>query len=329
MATMYPAHSAHSAHSAYPAHSVHGDEREPSSFRTLGSDRPWRFSWGAVLAGATISLGMWMLLHVLGLGTGLTAIDPDDPNSLEAIGMGTGIWSLIVPLVALFLGGLATAKVAGPITRLGGAIHGAVLWALATLAATVAVVGLLSSVLGGTARLASGAVSSAGQVMGGVSAQAAQALSGSGIGTDDLLGPINERLQREGRLPISGGQLSQAALDALRTSMREGQLDRQAIASSLASNTGLSERDSQELATTLEQRFNQGISAIGQQFQQAGATALQAAETTGKGLLGLFFAMLLGLVAAVLGTIVGVTRAQRAVAEVASARVERLVGRHA
>ena len=130
MATMYTAHSAHSAHSAYPAHSVHGDEREPSSFRTLGSDRPWRFSWGAVLAGATISLGMWMLLHVLGLGTGLTAIDPDDPNSLEAIGMGTGIWSLIVPLVALFLGGLATAKVAGPITRLGGAIHGAVLWAL-------------------------------------------------------------------------------------------------------------------------------------------------------------------------------------------------------
>lgn len=309
------------------------DEREPTSFRTLGTERPWRFSWGAVLAGATISLGIWMLLHVLGLGTGLTAIDPNDPNSLKAIGMGTGIWSLIVPLVALFLGGLATAKVAGPITRLGSAIHGAVLWALSTLAATFAMMGLLSSVLGGAAQLTSEAVDTAGKAMSGVSAQASQALSRAGVSTGDLLVPVNERLQREGRMPVSGEQLSQATRDALQTSMREGQLDRQAFATSLARSTGLSERDSRELATTLEQRFNQRAAALGQRIEQVEAqaetAALQAAETTGKGLLGLFFAMLLGLVAAVFGTIVGVTRAQLAVAEVASARVERLVGRHA
>jgi hypothetical protein len=105
---------------------TYSDEQEPASLRPLTSERPWRFSWGAVLAGATISLGLWLLLHVLGLGAGLTAINPDDVGSLRGVGMTTGIWSLIVPLIAMFLGGFAAAKVAGPITRLGGAIHGAV-----------------------------------------------------------------------------------------------------------------------------------------------------------------------------------------------------------
>jgi hypothetical protein len=65
------------------------------------------------------------------------------------------------------------------------------------------------------------------------------------------------------------------------------------------------------------------------QAEQAGSAALQAEETTGKGLVGLFFAMLLGLVAAVAGTMLGMTRAQLAVAERAGERAERLIRHHA
>jgi hypothetical protein len=302
------------------------DEPEPPSLRPLGAVPPWRFSWAAVFAGAVISLGIWLLLHVLGLGAGLTAIDPDDFGSLRGVGVGTGIWELIVPLIAMFVGGLAASKVAGPITRLGGAIHGAAMWSLATIVTTLATLSLLTGLLGGAARFGHEALSSAGRALG---AAPENVLQSAGLSTDDLLAPVNERLQRSGMPRITGEQLSAAVRDAARTAVREGRLDRETLTTALARNTSLSQSDARELATTLEQRFNQQASALEDKAEQAGTTALQAAEATGKGLLGLFFAMLLGLVAAVAGASIGPTRAQVALAERASARAERLVAHHA
>jgi hypothetical protein len=301
------------------------DEPDPPSLRPLGAVPPWRFSWAAVFAGTIISLGIWLLLHVLGLGAGLTAINPDDFGSLRGVGMGTGIWSLIVPLIAMFVGGLAAAKVAGPITRLGAAIHGAALWSLATLVTTLATLSLLTGLVGGAARFGQEALSGASRAIGA----APDGLMASGISTDDLLEPVNERLEQSGLPSVSSAQLGAAVRDAMRTALREGRVDREVLTMALARNTALSQSDASELATTLEQRFNQQASELGDSAEQAGAAALQVAEATGKGLLGLFFAMLLGLVAAVAGASLGPTRAQLAVAERASARAERLVGRHA
>lgn len=305
---------------------TYSDEREPASLRPLTSERPWRFSWGAVLAGAAISLGLWLLLHLLGLGAGLTALNPDDAGSIRGVGMTTGVWSLIVPLIAMFLGGFAAAKVAGPITRLGGAIHGAVLWSIATLASAMILVSLISTLVGGVARVGGEAVSAAGQALGSApSSLVAQ----TGLTGDDFLAPVNERLQAAGKPPVSSEQLGAATQDVLRSAVREGRLDREMLTTSLAENTGLSRADAREIAGTVEQRWNQQSSELSREAEQAGAVALQAAETTGKGLLGLFFAMLLGLIAAVAGTMLGVTRAQLAVAERASEKAERLIRRHA
>jgi len=302
------------------------EERAPESVRALTAEKPWRFSWAAVLAGAAISIGIWFLLHILGLGAGLTIINPDDAGSLRGAGLTTGIWSLIVPIIAMFVGGFASAKVAGPITRLGGAIHGAVLWSLATMASTMLLVSLVSSLLGGVTRLGGQAMSVAGQAMGDVPAKLMQQ---SGIGTDDLVAPINERLRAAGKPAITSAQLGAATRDALQSAAREGRLDREMLTRSLADKTALSQTDAREIATTIEQRWNEQSAQLREKADQAGTAALQAAETTGKGLLGLFFAMLLGLGAAIGGTTLGVTRAQLAIAERANARAERLVQRHA
>src|SRR5688572_16152819 len=81
----------------------------PSRRMLAALERHWRFSWGAVFAGAIVSIGIWLLLYVLGLGIGLTAINPAEVGSLRGAGLTTGIWSLIVPIVAMFLGGIAAA----------------------------------------------------------------------------------------------------------------------------------------------------------------------------------------------------------------------------
>src|SRR5688500_12764152 len=98
------------------------------------SSPPARLSWGAIFAGAVAALGVWMMLYALGLALGLSSLDPNDPNTLKSSGAFTGIWGLITPLAALFVGGMVAGRGAGIVTKLGGAIHGLVVWGLTALA---------------------------------------------------------------------------------------------------------------------------------------------------------------------------------------------------
>ncbi len=81
-----------------------------------------KLRWGAIWSGVFVSLGLWLLLHVLGVAAGLNAVDPEDGSTLRAALIGTGIWSAIAPLLALLAGGLVTARGAGFITRRSGAL---------------------------------------------------------------------------------------------------------------------------------------------------------------------------------------------------------------
>jgi len=223
---------------------THIDDTRPVEVR-MGEATPlpyathWKLSWGAVFAGTMVGIGTWILLHLLGMGIGLTAIDPDDVHSLRGSGMTTGIWSLVAPIVAMFVGGLAAARVAGPMPPLGAVIHGAVLWSLATVASTILLVSLVSAMVGGAARMSG------------------RAFDATGIAMNEQMGA------------------SRAAPQAV--------------------------EQPGDPATRAQTRRNEAMQGA----------ALQAAETTGKGLLGLFLAMLLGLLAALGGAILGDARERR------------------
>src|SRR5688572_23625161 len=96
------------------------------------AELPPRVSWGAALAGAVTATAIWLLLHLLFIGIGLSVLDRED-GGLESIGVGTGAWSLLAPAVALFVGGLVAGRLAGIADRLSGALHGMVMWAVTTL----------------------------------------------------------------------------------------------------------------------------------------------------------------------------------------------------
>jgi hypothetical protein len=268
-------------------------------------------SWGAVFAGAFVGLGIWVLLHILGMGIGMTAIDPDDSGSLRGVGIGTGIWSLIAPLIGLFVGGLVAARVAGPLDRLNGAIHGAVVWALAALTGLTILFMVVSSVLGGVVRTTGQAIAGVGQAAGGAAGDPESTLATLGLRPDDLVAPLNQRLREEGKPAVTSEQIVAAAQTALRRAVREGRLDRELLVQSIARETNLSRADAEELAGGIEQRWNEQSAAMGPRMERAEGAVLQAAETTGKGLLALFAALALGLVAAIGGAAVGVSQAQR------------------
>jgi hypothetical protein len=266
--------------------------------------------WGSIFAGTLVAVGAWLLLHLLGMGIGLTAIQPHHPGSLRSVGIGTGVWTLAAPILALFVGGLVVGKLASPLDRASGAIHGVVVWALATVVSITLLWMALTAVIGGAvtagASVASATASGAVAAVGGGTAGEITPES-LGLSTDDLLAPVNRRLQSEGKPTITGEQLMETARKALRSSVREGRLDRQLVVNALAENTALSPAEAADIAGQIERGYDARLRELG---ETARTRALEAVEGTGKALLGLSLAMLLGLGAAVGGALVGVHRSR-------------------
>lgn len=258
--------------------------------------------WSAILAGAVVAVGVWLVLHLLGIGIGLTAIEPDDAGTLRGVGIGTGVWSAIAPLIALFVGGMVAGRVAPTINTAFAAIHGAVVWALTGIAAMLLISMAVSSAMQGAAATGRAAIEATGALAGEVS------FEDLGVQTDDLLGPINQRLQAAGMPPVTEAALEAAARDALRRVVRGEQVDRELVVSSLERNTRLSRAEAERLAMRIEQRVETWRERTGQRVTR---TALQAAETTGKVLLVLSVLMILGLGASIAGAVAGVRRERR------------------
>ena len=283
---------------------------------------PFKLSWGAIFGGTFVALGVWVLLYSLGLALGLSSVDPADPGSAKAAGIGTGIWSLIAPLIALFAGGLVASRTAGVVDKMGGALHGAVLWGLTTLAGVIVMGMALSSLLGTVFNVGKAAVGATGSAV--ASAASGAASQGGNVGNlartfgldaNDALAPINQRLQAEGKPTITAQQLEASTKDVISSSIQQGRMDRNLLVNSIAQNTALSRQDAEEIAGRVEAQWNQQWGQVqakaGEIKEQVQTGALQAADTTGRVFWGVFFALLLGLISAIVGATLGVSNRQR------------------
>jgi hypothetical protein len=259
--------------------------------------------WSAIFAGATVAVGVWLVLHMLGIGIGLTAIDPRDAGTLRGVGIGTGVWSAIAPILALLIGGLVAGRMAPTINTANAAIHGAVVWALTALVSMVLLSMAVSSAVKGAAMAGGRAAEAvAGAQVGDVS------LEDLGLSRADLVAGVNRRLAAEGLPPVTPEVMEEAARDAIRGAVRQGRLDRDVMIQALTRNTPMTRAEAERVASMAEQRLRGRLGEVGQQAQR---TALHAAEVTGTVLLVLSFVMILGLGAAIGGAIASVRRERR------------------
>jgi hypothetical protein len=88
-----------------------------------------RVRWSAVFAGLFVSMGTQIMLGLLGVAIGITAVDPRAPNPLAGFGPSAGIWTAFTALLSLFVGGYAAAKLGGVIHRGDGVLSGTLTWA--------------------------------------------------------------------------------------------------------------------------------------------------------------------------------------------------------
>ena len=109
--------------------------------------------WTAIFAGLAGGLASYMLLSLLGVAVGLTAVDPQSTDPVGTVPVATGIWTGISMLVGAFIGGYVSGRMSGLFRRADGMLHGFVGWGASTLLFAALMTTALGAALGGTFRI--------------------------------------------------------------------------------------------------------------------------------------------------------------------------------
>lgn len=222
--------------------------------------------WGGIWAGYMTFAGVGILLLALVFGIGFSTLQAGSAASWAGVGAGTLVWSVVVLLIAMFLGAWVAGRTPCS-TRRHGMMRGVTLWGLILVSDLL----LFGWITGTALRAASGAAS--------------QALN---TATNDSAGQVTTVLQTNGITNVSPTQA--ATISSLLLSG-----DRDGAANTLAQAANLS-------TTRADAILGQVSAPVGAAASRAG-TAVRAGGRTLSW--GLFWISLIGLGCALLGGAVG------------------------
>lgn len=165
-------------------------------------------SWGAILAGALGAAALSLILLVLGVGLGLSAVSPWSGRGAQAgtLGVAAIAWIAFTQIAASGLGGYLAGRLrrrwvtttAGDEVYFRDTAHGFLAWALATLVTAATLTSAIGGVLGSTAQAGAtvAAAGASGAAAGAVPAAAQTAGADGGL-TDADRDYAVDRLFRE------------------------------------------------------------------------------------------------------------------------------------
>lgn len=261
----------------------------------------FRLSWGAVFAGMFIATAVHMVLALLGTAIGFSAWDSGD--RLDTLGAGLGIWVVVSGIIALFVGGLVTGRLAGILTRGDGALHGLILWSLSSIFVAWLVVSGLGTLLGGafgllgrtTTAAVGGLASGAGQVgataidqAGGVDLSALESelertleqTRSPGLQPETLRAEA-ERIGERTTGPAGNDQIAREIVATIRE--RGGEVDREAIINVVTARTDMDRQEAERVATRAESLarsagagIQTAIDTVGERAEDVAAGATDA-----------------------------------------------------
>jgi hypothetical protein len=263
-------------------------------------------SWGAIFAGVVFVLAISWLLYLLGVAFGLTVVEPAEvPEAGEELGWSAAIWMLVTSLIAFFLGGLFTARIAGIIDKTEGMLHGLAVWGVSILLALLLGVAGVSTLLQTGQSLAKG-----GAALGTMAAGAIGAADADVNIPSSVIAALQARLKAEASQTLAraaqdaGEKLSEErarrALDQLdreTTTAIVVQLvrgDPESAKTTLAANTTLNQAEVERLIKGLSQEVSRYMQALQ-------AQAKKAADYSAAVLWAVFISSSVGLIMAIIG----------------------------
>ena len=174
---------------------------------TAGVFSSWkRISWSAVFAGVLVATVTQLVLTLLGIGLGLSTIDPvQERDPTQGLGIGAGIWYIVSSLISTFVGGWVAGRLSSAPRAFDAILHGILTWSLMTLLTFYLLTTALGKVIGGASSLVSGVLGAAGTGIAaagpGLADAAQDQLKKQGIDIDmtDLRGEVEQLLRDTGK----------------------------------------------------------------------------------------------------------------------------------
>lgn len=268
-----------------------------------------RVSWGAVLAGVSVTLVVQVLLNLLGAGIGAGIVDPASAQnpSVTAASVSTGAWLIGSGVIAAFAGGYVASRLSGRPIRSTGGLHGVITWATTTLV----IVYLLTTSIGG---LIGGAFAGLGSVLQGSGAAVATAATAAAPSLAKATDPMAS-IEQSIRNAIGGNDpaaLRDAAVASVKAALTGDQAKadeaRSRAADALAKAENIPVDQARQQVAQYEQQYKDAA-------EQAKKSATEAAQTAAKafsaGAIIAFAALLIGAIASWVGGLAGTTRVTR------------------
>lgn len=140
-----------------------------------------RVSWGAIISGIVISIGLLFLLGLLGSAIGFSSVDPQSNDPLGGIGIGAAIWWALASIISLGVGGFVAGRLSGMPDKASSTAHGASVWGLVT----ILTLWFAASAVGSVLNTATGALAT-------VMETAAQAAEIDSLPTDEIEAQADE-----------------------------------------------------------------------------------------------------------------------------------------
>lgn len=265
-----------------------------------------RSSWGAIVAGVVVALAVMLVLEVLMLWLGLSAIDPaQERNPFEGIGTGAAIAYLVIMAIALFLGGLATGRLANRVNGSDVFWHGFLTWGVFTLASLWFAFTAMGALVSGTLGVVGQA---AGAVGGGIAAispelaETQEALEDQLALSDDVLDEL-EPLWTD---PAARREFSDAVAGIFEGgSATVGDEDRQELITVVAENTELSEAEAEARVDAWIDRYEEAQASLVELEEDIRIAGQEAADALASAAMWAFFGLLAGILITWLGARAG------------------------
>jgi len=93
--------------------------------------------WGAIWAGVFSFVAIWSVFGALGVAIFASGAGANAAHPIAGQGWGIGIWGIVLTIIAMYVAGRETGRLAGVVTRHDGLIHGLVMFGLSVVAALV------------------------------------------------------------------------------------------------------------------------------------------------------------------------------------------------
>jgi|SRR5579885_44922 len=112
-------------------------------------------SWGAVWGGVFTFTAIWSVFGLLGMAIFASNASPNAPAPVTGQSTGIAIWSIILTIIAMYVAGRETGRLAAVTNRHDGLIHGMIMFGLSVVSVLV-LLSLGGAVLSGGTGVQSG-----------------------------------------------------------------------------------------------------------------------------------------------------------------------------